>query len=124
MLAALMLPSRQSVDLLCGMWALLSVFGGVPKEELVWDSETGIGRRNKLTEPARSFDGTLGTRIYQVAVREPEHKGIVERGNDFYETSYMPGRSFASPAEQNPTVSKIRPDPATKSPTFGGLNKM
>ncbi|WP_456505171.1 IS21 family transposase [Arthrobacter sp. UYCu723] len=100
MLAAMMIPSRQTVDLLCGMWALLSVFGGVPKE-LVWDSESGIGRRNKLTEPARSFAGILGTRIYQVAVREPEHKGIVERGNNFYETSFMPGRALASPADFN-----------------------
>ncbi len=70
-------------------------------KELVWDSESGIGRRNKLTEPARAFAGTLGTRIYQAAVREPEHKGIVERGNHFYETSFMPGRVFASPADFN-----------------------
>ena len=82
------------------MWALLNVLGGVPKE-LVWDSETGIGRRNKLTVPAKAFAGTLGTSIYQVAVREPEHKGIVERGNKFYETSFMPGRHFESPADFN-----------------------
>lgn len=54
MLAAMMIPSKQTVDLLAGVWALLNVLGGVPKE-LVWDNETGIGRRGKLTEPVRAF---------------------------------------------------------------------
>ena len=33
--------------------------------------------------------------------REPEHKGIVERNNDYLETSFLPGRSFASPTDFN-----------------------
>ena len=33
--------------------------------------------------------------------REPEHKGIVERNNDYLERSFLPGRSFASPADFN-----------------------
>ena len=32
---------------------------------------------------------------------DPESKGIVERRNGFFETSFMPGRDFASPADFN-----------------------
>jgi hypothetical protein len=99
-LMALLLPSRTTGDLLAGMWQLLSGLGRVPKM-LVWDNESGIGQHHRLTPDARSFAGTLGTRIYQTGARDPEAKGMVERANGFYETSFMPGRSFASPADYN-----------------------
>jgi transposase len=97
---ATLLPSRTTVDLVAGMWHLLSGLGGVPKM-LVWDNESGIGQHRRLTVGARSFAGTLGTRIYQAAARDPETKGVVERANGFLETSFMPGRSFASPGDYN-----------------------
>ena len=97
---ALLLPTRTTGDLLAGMWQLLSGLGGVPKM-LVWDNESGIGQHHRLTVGARSFAGTLGTRIYQTAARDPEAKGIIERANGFLETSFMPGRSFTSPADYN-----------------------
>jgi transposase len=97
---ALLLPSRTTGDLVAGMWQLLSVLGAVPKM-LVWDNESGIGQRRQLTLGARSFAGTLGTRIYQTAPRDPESKGVVERANGFLETSFMPGRTFTSPADYN-----------------------
>ena len=97
---ALLLPTRKTGDLLAGMWQLLSGLGGVPKM-LVWDNESGIGQHHRLTLGARSFAGTLGTRIYQTAARDPEAKGIVERTNGFLETSFMPGRGFDSPGDYN-----------------------
>ncbi len=97
---ALLLPTRKTGDLLAGMWQLLSGLGGVPKM-LVWDNESGIGQHHRLTQGARSFAGTLGTRIYQTAARDPEAKGIIERGNGFFETSFMPGREFDSPGDYN-----------------------
>jgi hypothetical protein len=33
--------------------------------------------------------------------RDPESKGVVERRNGWFETSFMPGRTFASPADFN-----------------------
>ncbi len=33
--------------------------------------------------------------------RDPESKGLVERRNRFFETSFMPGRHFGSPADFN-----------------------
>jgi transposase len=97
---ATLLPSRTTGDLVAGMWRLLTGLGGVPKM-LVWDNESGIGSHRRLTVGARSFAGTLGTRIYQAAPRDPETKGVVERANGFLETSFMPGRSFASPGDYN-----------------------
>jgi hypothetical protein len=68
---------------------------------LVWDNESGIGQHRRLTLGARSFAGTLGTRIYQTAPRDPEAKGVTERANGFLATSFMPGRSFTSAADYN-----------------------
>ena len=97
---AVLLPSRTTGDLVAGMWHLLSGLGGVPKT-LGWDNESGIGQHRRLTLGARSFAGTLGTRIYQTAPRDPEAKGVVERANGFLETSFMPGRSFTGPGDYN-----------------------
>jgi hypothetical protein len=48
-----------------------------------------------------AFTGKLATQIVQLRPRDPESKGIVERRNGFFETSFMPGRQFASPADFN-----------------------
>jgi hypothetical protein len=94
------LPSRTTGDLIAGMWVLLRLLGGVPNT-LVWDNEAGIGQHQRLTVGARSFAGTLGTRIWQAPARDPETKGIVERANGFLQTSFMPGRAFTDPADFN-----------------------
>ena len=96
-IAAVMLPSRQTMDLVAGMWELLSgAFGAVPRE-LWWDDEAGIGRRGRLTEPVTALMGTLGSRLVQMKPYDPESKGMVERANRYLETSFLPGRSFTSP---------------------------
>jgi len=94
-----MLPTRKIEDLLLGTWELLRRLGRVPRR-LIWDNEAGIGR-GRLTEPARVFAGTLATRIVQLKPYDPESKGLVERRNGYFETSFMPGRDFASPADFN-----------------------
>jgi hypothetical protein len=43
----------------------------------------------------------LATRLHQLKAHDPESKGVVERRNGFFETSFMPGRSFTSPADFN-----------------------
>jgi len=98
------LPTRTTPDLLAGMWALLAELGGVPKT-LVWDNEAGIGQHHRLTVGARSFAGTLGTRIWQAPPRDPETKGVVERANKFLQTSFLPGRSFTGPDDFNAQLS-------------------
>lgn len=93
-ITARMLPTRKTPDLLAGMWSLLSgQLGAVPRR-LIWDNEAGIGRRNHLAEGVAGFCGTLATRMVQLKPFDPESKGIVERANQFLETSFMPGRQF------------------------------
>ncbi len=43
----------------------------------------------------------MATRVQQLKARDPESKGVVERRNGFFETSFMPGGSFDSPADFN-----------------------
>ncbi|MDA9912892.1 IS21 family transposase [Candidatus Nanopelagicales bacterium] len=99
-IAAVMIPSRRTGDLLAGMWSLLNVLGGAPKT-LVWDNEPGIGQRRRLTDETAAFAGTIGNKILQVRPRDPEAKGVVERANGYLETSFMPGRTFASAQDFN-----------------------
>jgi hypothetical protein len=94
-----MIPTRKTPDLLLGSWELLTQLGRVPRR-LIWDNEPGIGR-GRLTEPAAVFAGTLATRIVLLPPKDPESKGVVERRNGFFETSFMPGRHFESPADFN-----------------------
>jgi hypothetical protein len=73
-IAAVMLPSRQTMDLVAGMWQLLSDnFAAVP-HELWWDNEAGIGRRGRLTDPVTALMGTLGSRLVQLKPYDPESK--------------------------------------------------
>jgi transposase len=96
---ATMIPTRKSEDLLLGSWTLLSQLGRVPRR-LLWDNESGIGR-GKLTQAATVFAGTLATKIVLLPPKDPESKGVVERRNGYFETSFMPGRYFESPADFN-----------------------
>jgi len=95
-----MVPTRQTPDLLLGSWSLIEQFGRVPRR-LIWDNESGIGRRGRLAGGVAEFCGTLATRVHQLKPRDPESKGVVERRNGFFETSFMPGRVFDSPADFN-----------------------
>jgi len=100
-ITALMIPSRTTADLLAGMWSLLaSQLGAVPRK-LIWDNETGIGRRNRLAAGVGEFCGALATKIHQLKAYDPESKGGVERMNGYFETSFLPGRVFESPADFN-----------------------
>lgn len=95
-----MIPTRHTADLLLGMWVQLQVLGAVPRR-LIWDNETGIGRGKRHAEGVGAFTGTLATTLQRLKPRDPESKGVVERRNGFFETSFMPGRDFASPGDFN-----------------------
>ena len=95
-----MIPTKTTEDLLLGMWQLLQLLGRVPRR-LLWDNERGIGRGPHRAEGVPAFMGTLATKLVLLRPRDPESKGIVERRNGWFETSFMPGRSFASPADFN-----------------------
>lgn len=101
-MAAVMIPSRKAPDLIAGHWALLQQLGAVPRQ-LVWDNEGAVGSwrggKPKLAEEFEAFRGFLGIGVHQCKPNDPEAKGLVERGNRYYETSFLPGRSFTGPAD-------------------------
>jgi transposase len=100
-IAAVMLPSRITGDLLAGMWRLVSNDIGAVPRTLLWDNESGIGQRGRLAQGVSGFCGVLGTRLIQARPYDPETKGVVERANGYCGTSFLPGRNFASPADFN-----------------------
>ncbi len=103
-LSALLIPSRAAQDLFAGWWQLLQGLGGVPGL-LVWDGEGAVGRHRRggseLTGECQAFRGTLATKVYVCKPADPEAKGLVERANGYLETSFLPGRTFACPADFN-----------------------
>jgi transposase len=107
-IAAMMLPSRQAGDLLAGMWQLISAIGAVSKT-LVWDRESAIGGTGRVSAPAAAFAGSLATQIRLLPPRDPESKGIVERTNGFFETSFLPGRTFDCPHDFNDQLTEWLP---------------
>ncbi|MFI5717761.1 hypothetical protein [Nocardia sp. NPDC051750] len=93
-LTAVTIPTRQSLDLLAGHWALTSGWARVPKM-LVGDNEAAVGRwrggKPQLTETMNAFRGSLGIKVLQCRLRDPEAKGLVERANGYLETSFSAG---------------------------------
>jgi hypothetical protein len=99
-MTARMIPMRKTEDLLLGSWELIQQLGRVPRR-LIWDNEPGIGRGQRRAEGLTLFMGTLATKLVLLPPRDPESKGVVERRNGWFETSFMPGRTFTSPADFN-----------------------
>ncbi|TXI62007.1 IS21 family transposase [Mycolicibacterium mageritense] len=104
-IAAVMIPSRVTGDLLAGMWQLLSGHIGAVPRTLLWDNESGIGQRGRLADGVAGFCGVLGTRLIQARPYDPETKGVVERANGYLGSSFLPGRTFRSPQDFNAQLS-------------------
>jgi transposase len=103
-LMAVLIPTRAASDLFAGWWQLIAGLGAVPRV-LVWDGEGAIGRwragRPELTADCQAFRGTLGARVVVCKPADPEAKGMIERAHDYLERSFLPGRTFAGPADFN-----------------------
>jgi len=103
-LTALLIPTRTAADLFAGWWQLIAGLGAVPRA-LVWDGEGAIGRwragRPELTADCQAFRGTLGAKVVVCKPADPEAKGLIERAHDYLERSFLPGRTFAGPADFN-----------------------
>ena len=103
-LTGVLIPTRTAADLFAGWWQLIAGLGAVPRA-LVWDGEGAIGRwragRPELTADCQAFRGTLGAKVVVCRPADPEAKGLVERAHDYLERSFLPGRTFAGPADFN-----------------------
>jgi transposase len=103
-LSGLLIPSRNAPDLFAGWWQQLLALGAVPRV-LVWDGEGAVGKwrpaHSELTHDCQAFRGTLGAKVLICRPRDPEAKGLLERAHDYLERSFLPGRTFSSPADFN-----------------------
>ena len=112
---AVMIPTRQAEDLIAGHWDVLSGWGAVPRA-LVWDGEAALSNRRggkvKLSDQFEAFRGMLGVKVIICKPGDPEAKGLVERFNGYLETSFLPGRTFASPGDFNAQLSSWLNDKA------------
>jgi transposase len=104
----LLIPSRAAQDLFAGWWRLIARLGAVPRT-LVWDGEGAVGRYRRggsvLTAGTHAFRGVLGAKVIICKPADPEAKGLLERVHGYLETSFLPGRSFADPADFNTQLS-------------------
>lgn len=102
--AGVLVPTRRAEDLYAGWWRLLEQLGAVPRV-LVWDGEAAVGRwrarQPLLTTACQGFRGVLGVKVWICKPADPEAKGIIERLHDYLERSFLPGRTFDSPADFN-----------------------
>jgi transposase len=100
----LLIPSRTAEDLFAGWWRLIARLGAVPRT-LVWDGEGAVGKYRRggsaLTAETQAFRGMLGATVVICKPADPEAKGLLERVHGYLETSFLPGRSFAGPADFN-----------------------
>jgi transposase len=103
-LSAVLIPTRTAADLFAGWWGHLAALGAVPRV-LVWDGEGAIGRwrggHSELTTDCQGFRGTLGAKVLICRPADPEAKGLIERAHDYLQRSFLPGRTFSSPADFN-----------------------
>lgn len=97
LIGGLMVPSRAGHDVLAGMLHVLGEFGAVPRKA-IWDQEGCIGqirqKKQVLTAEFQAFRGVLGMGAVLVGPNDPEAKGLAERANGYFETSFLPGRTF------------------------------
>src|SRR5438105_6365504 len=103
-IGAWMIPSRAAHDVLSGHLRVVEQFGAVPRK-VVWDQEGAIGqwrgRQMSFSAEFSRFRGTLGMGAVLCQRADPEAKGVVERANGYFETSFLPGRRFADVADFN-----------------------
>lgn len=103
-IVARMIPSKEAHDVLGGHLACLLELGAVPRKG-VYDNEAALVHRRDgravLTEEFQRFRGAFGMGVVVCQPGDPEAKGVVERAIGYLETSFLPGRRFANPADFN-----------------------
>ena len=78
-IAAVMIPSRVTGDLLAGMWQLLSLCIATVPRTLLWDNESGIGQRGRRLQVD-----------VEVADLGALRRGVRDRGGHLMATKHTP----------------------------------
>ena len=88
--------SKEAEDLLWGIARCLWSLGGLPST-LVWDREGALhAGGGRPSDAYASFCGRLMSDWYFCEARDPQAKGAVEKLQQYLETNFEPGRSFAN----------------------------
>jgi transposase len=88
--------SKQAHDVLWGVARCLWALGGLPAT-LVWDREGALhAGGGRPTEAFAAFCGRLRVGWHFCEAADPQAKGVVERLQEYLETSFEPGRRFAN----------------------------
>ena len=94
--AGALIFSKQTSDLLAGIRRCLWSLGALP-QTLVWDRQAGLhAHAGRPTVEFAAFCGALKVDWHFCERGDPEAKGVVERLQEFLETSFEPGRAFAN----------------------------
>lgn len=116
--SARLIPSRHAEDVLAGWWALIAELGAVPRT-LIWPSEAAIGweegGRSHLTVPCRAFCRSLDATVVVGAADDPAVTYLTDRAEAHFEHSFLPGRTFDSPADFNDQLRRWLRDARTKA---------
>jgi transposase len=94
--AGALIFSKQTSDLVAGIRRCLWSLGALP-QTLVWDRQAGLhAHAGRPTVECAAFCGALKVDWHFCERGDPEAKGVVERLQEFLETSFEPGRAFAN----------------------------
>jgi hypothetical protein len=97
--AGTLIFGKEAPDILAGLLRCLVRIGGLPRK-LVWDREGALhAGGGRPTDAFAAFLGQLALGWVFLEPRDPEAKGVQERAHGFLETSFEPGRLFASPRD-------------------------
>jgi O-antigen/teichoic acid export membrane protein len=103
-LSAILIPSRRAEDLFAGWWQLIAELGAVPRT-LTWHSEAAIGweadGQSHVTAECRQFCHSLNTTVIVGGTDDPATTDLTEQAESLLERSFLPGRTFSSPADFN-----------------------
>jgi len=94
--AGALIFSKQAQDILWGVARCLWALGGLPGT-LVWDREGALhAGGGRASEAFAAFCGRLRVGWHLCEAADPQAKGVVERLQEYLETNFEPGRSFAN----------------------------
>lgn len=103
-ISAMLIPSGHPNDLYTALWELLVAMGSTP-QVLTWDNNPAVGRREagimSLTQESTRFSRALGTRMVIGEPGDSRTRDLIECAHLYLERSFLPHRTFASPADFN-----------------------
>ena len=97
-IAGALIFSKEAPDILWGLGRCLGRIGALP-EKLVWDRESAIAAGGRPTDEFASFCGQLGVGWVILDRGDAQAKGALERSHRFMRSNFLPGRTFANPAD-------------------------